>query len=76
MDWIDLAQDKGQVAGCCEYGNESLGFLKCRELQDLVGICLLTHIVHISSHRSRGGEKQNKYGVTKTEITSTARWKS
>jgi hypothetical protein len=22
MDWIDLAQDKGSVAGSCDHGNE------------------------------------------------------
>jgi hypothetical protein len=22
MDWIDLAQDRGPVEGCCEHGNE------------------------------------------------------
>jgi hypothetical protein len=29
MDWIDLAQDRGQVAGSCEYDNEPSGFIKC-----------------------------------------------
>jgi hypothetical protein len=22
MDWIELAQDRGQVAGTCDFGNE------------------------------------------------------
>ena len=30
-DWMELAQDKGQVAGTCEYGNELAGSIKCRE---------------------------------------------
>jgi hypothetical protein len=29
VDWIDVAQDRGQVAGCCEDGNEPSGSLKC-----------------------------------------------
>jgi len=32
VNWIDLAQ--GQVAGCCEHGNELTGFIKCGELLD------------------------------------------
>jgi len=24
MDWFDPAQDRGQAAGCCEFGNEPL----------------------------------------------------
>ena len=80
MDWIDLAQDRGQVAGCCKCGNDSLGFLKCGEFLDLVSgrlyIHIFTHIVHNSSHRSRSGKKQNKHGVAKTKIPSTARCSS
>ena len=34
MDWIELAQDRGQVAGTCEYGNESSGSIKSREFLD------------------------------------------
>jgi len=30
-DWIELAQDKGQVAGNCECGNEPSGPIKCGE---------------------------------------------
>jgi len=29
MDWINLAQDKGQVAGNCKCGNEPSGSIKC-----------------------------------------------
>ena len=29
MDWINLAQDKGQVAGTCKCGNEPSGSIKC-----------------------------------------------
>jgi len=25
MEWIDVAQDSGQMAGCCEDGNETSG---------------------------------------------------
>jgi hypothetical protein len=28
MEWIDLAPDKGQVAGCCECGNEPSASIK------------------------------------------------
>jgi hypothetical protein len=28
MDRINLAQDRGTVAGCCKYGNEPSGFIK------------------------------------------------
>jgi hypothetical protein len=31
MDWFELAEDTGQIAGTCECGNESSGFLKCEE---------------------------------------------
>jgi hypothetical protein len=31
MDWIDLAQDGGQVAGSCTLGNEPSGSIKCGE---------------------------------------------
>ena len=34
MDWIELAQDKGQVAGTCKRDNEHSGCIKCRELLD------------------------------------------
>jgi hypothetical protein len=31
MGWIHLAQDKGQVEGTCECGNEPSGSIKCGE---------------------------------------------
>ena len=31
MDWINLVQDKGQVAGTCKCGNETSGSIKCGE---------------------------------------------
>jgi hypothetical protein len=34
MNWIELAQDKGQVAGSCECGNEPSGSIKCGEFLD------------------------------------------
>ena len=34
MDWIDMAQDKGQLAGTCEYGNEHSGSIKRGEFLD------------------------------------------
>jgi hypothetical protein len=34
MDWINLAQDRGLVAGCYEHGNEPSGSVKCREFLD------------------------------------------
>jgi hypothetical protein len=34
MDWIELAQDKGQVAGTCKRDNEHSDCIKCRELLD------------------------------------------
>jgi hypothetical protein len=34
MDLTDLARDKGQVAGCCECGDEPLSSIKCREFID------------------------------------------
>ena len=33
-DWMELAQEKGQVAGACEYGNELSGSIKCGEFLD------------------------------------------
>ena len=30
-----------RVAGCCEYGNESLGSIKCRVFLDLLRKCQL-----------------------------------
>jgi len=49
MDRIDLAQDKGQVAGCRECGNDSLDFLKCEEFLVLVSARVYTHIYTYSS---------------------------
>jgi hypothetical protein len=34
VDWIHWAQDWGQVAGFCEYGNEPSGSIKCGEFLD------------------------------------------
>jgi hypothetical protein len=31
LDWMDLAQHKGQVVGSCEYGDEPSGSIKCGE---------------------------------------------
>jgi len=31
MDWIELAQEKGEVAGICGYYNEPSGSIKCGE---------------------------------------------
>jgi hypothetical protein len=33
-NWIDLAQDMGQVAGTCACGNEPSGSIKCSEFLD------------------------------------------
>jgi hypothetical protein len=32
MDWIDLAQDRDQLEGSCEDGNEPLGAIKYWEV--------------------------------------------
>jgi hypothetical protein len=32
--WIELAQDRGRVAGACESGNEPSGSIKCGEFLD------------------------------------------
>jgi len=34
MDGIAVAQYQGQVAGCCEFGNEPSGSIKCWEFLD------------------------------------------
>jgi hypothetical protein len=34
VDWIHLAQDRGQVAGSCEHDNESSVSIKCGEFLD------------------------------------------
>jgi hypothetical protein len=34
IHWIDVADDKEQVAGTCVCGNEPLGSIKCREFLD------------------------------------------
>jgi len=39
VDWIDLAQDKGQVAGTCTYGVELSGVVKCGEFLDQLRTC-------------------------------------
>jgi hypothetical protein len=31
MDWINLTQDKGQVAGTCKCGNKTSDSIKCGE---------------------------------------------
>ena len=34
MEWIVLAQDRGQVAGTCDFSNEHSGLIKCGEFLD------------------------------------------
>jgi hypothetical protein len=34
MDWIALAEDRGQMAGSCKCGNEPSGSIKCGEILD------------------------------------------
>jgi hypothetical protein len=34
MDWIDLAQEEGPVAGSCERGNEPSGYVESGESLD------------------------------------------
>jgi len=34
MDWINLAQVKGRVTGCCEHGNRPSSSLKFGEFLD------------------------------------------
>jgi hypothetical protein len=34
MEWIELAQDRDQVAGFCECGNEPPSSIKCGEFSD------------------------------------------
>jgi len=34
IDWTDLAQDQGEVAGTCKCSKEPLGSTKCREFLD------------------------------------------
>jgi hypothetical protein len=41
MDWIQWASRQEQVAGCCEYGNEPLGSIKCRKFLDKLRSCQL-----------------------------------
>jgi hypothetical protein len=36
MDWIDLAQDMGQMEGSCGYGNEPSGSIKCWKILELL----------------------------------------
>ena len=33
-EWIDLAQERGPVAGSCEFGNEPSGSIKCGKFLD------------------------------------------
>ena len=39
MDWIELAQDRGQWAGTCDCGNEPSGSIKCGEFLDWLKTC-------------------------------------
>jgi hypothetical protein len=39
VDWIDLAEDRGQVVGRCEGDDEILGSLKCGEFLDQQSNC-------------------------------------
>jgi hypothetical protein len=34
INWINLAQDRDRVTGCCEYGDEPSGSIKCGEFLD------------------------------------------
>jgi hypothetical protein len=40
-DWVDLAQDRGQMADSCECGNEASGSIKCREFLEHMSRCKL-----------------------------------
>ena len=39
MDWIELAQDRDQVAGTCDCGNELSGSIKCGQFLDYLKTC-------------------------------------
>ena len=39
MDWTDMVQDRGQVAGTCVRGNETSGSIKRRKSLDLLRTC-------------------------------------
>jgi hypothetical protein len=34
VDWIHLTEDRSQCGGCCEYGDEPSGSIKCWEFLD------------------------------------------
>jgi hypothetical protein len=34
MDWMELAQERGQAVGTCECGNEPSGSIKCENFLD------------------------------------------
>jgi hypothetical protein len=42
VDWIHLAQDKVQVAGSCEHGNEPSGSIKCGEFLEQLSVLLVS----------------------------------
>jgi len=42
-DWVGVAQDRGQVASCCECGNEPAGSIKCRPFIWLAEELLASH---------------------------------
>jgi hypothetical protein len=39
MDWIELTEDRGKVAGTCDCGNEPSGSIKCGEFLDQLQTC-------------------------------------
>jgi hypothetical protein len=39
IEWIDLAQNRGRCAGCCECGDELPDFIKCGGFFQLVKTC-------------------------------------
>jgi hypothetical protein len=41
MDWIHLAEVRGPVAGSCEHGNGSSGFIKCSDILEWLSGWLL-----------------------------------
>jgi hypothetical protein len=49
MDWIDVFQERGQVAGCSEYGNEPSGYHKMR------GVTYLRNIIFSRRTLLHGG---------------------
>jgi len=69
MEWIDLAQDRRQVVGAREGGNELSGSIKCEEFLDWLRKCLLIRTLVRNSSPVRKGQTIIRASLASCNLT-------